>query len=324
MAIVVRSFGKSVPERRVYNNDLPAELDTNDEWIRSHTGIGSRYIAGENESCLSLGVAASQNAIEAAGIKPEEIQLLICSTTTPTYQGFPSTACVMQPILGTVNATCFDITAACTGFLYALNNAAGMMELNNWKYALLCGSEHLSSLCDWKDRSTCILFGDGAGAVVLERIEDAELNNVKTSEKLAGKVGSFVSGSDGSGALALYMSNEDGFMKMDGRAVYNFAVGAMADAIKLVMEKENLTEADVDYFVCHQANERIILAAAKRLGFDSSKFVCSMGEYGNTSSASIPITLFDMNNEGKIKNGTTIVSAAFGAGLTWAGTVIRF
>jgi len=324
MAIVIRAFGKAVPERRVYNNELPAELETNDEWIRSHTGIGSRYIAGENESCISLGVEACKQAVKVAGINPEDLKLLICSTTTPAFQGFPSTACLMQPSLGAVNATCFDITAACTGFLYALNNAAALMEMNCWKYALLCGSEILTSLCDWKDRSTCVLFGDGAGAVVLERVENNELNEVQESDGISGVVGSFVSGSDGSGAEALYMSPEDGFMKMDGHSVYNFAVGAMANAIRLVMDKENLTEDDVDYFVCHQANERIISAAAKRLGYDGSKFVCSMGEYGNTSSASIPITLSDMDRQGLIRKGTTVVSAAFGAGLTWAGTAIRF
>lgn len=322
MAVVIRSFGKAVPARKVTNDELPAELETNDEWIRSHTGIGARYIAGKDETCLSLGVAACKQAIAESGVNPEDIQLLICSTTTPTYPGFPSTACVMQPELGAVNATCFDITAACTGFLYAMNNAVGMMELNNWKYALLVGSEILTSISDWSDRSTCILFGDGAGAMVLERVDENE--SAGSQGKLAGKIGTFVSGSDGSGAKALYLNRDDMFMKMDGHAVYNFAVGAMSNAIKLVMEKENLTEADVDYFVCHQANERILSAAAKRLGFDFSKFICAMGEYGNTSSASIPLALSDMNREGKIKKGTTIVSAAFGAGLTWAGTVFRF
>lgn len=324
MAVVIRAFGKAIPKRRVYNNELPAELETNDEWIRSHTGIGSRYIAGDDENCLSLGIDACKQAVEIGGINPADVQLLICSTTTPVYRGFPSTACLLQPSLGAVNATCFDITAACTGFLFALNNAVALMEMNCWRYALLCGSEILSSLCDWSDRSTCILFGDGAGAVLLERVEENELNTIKSSQNMSGVVGSFVSGSDGSGAEALYLSMDDGFMKMDGHSVYNFAVGAMSNAIKLVMDKENLTENDVDYFVCHQANQRIISAAAKRLGYDESKFVCSMGEYGNTSSASIPITLSDMNKQGLIQKGTTVVSAAFGAGLTWAGTAIRF
>lgn len=323
MAIVLRSFGKSIPEKRVYNDDLPTELNTNDEWIRSHTGIGSRYIANENESCLSLGLNASKQAITNANISPEEIDLVIFCTTTPTYAGFPSTACVLQPLLGTTNATCFDITAACTGFLYGLNIAKGLLNTNKWHYALICGSEHLSKICDWTDRSSCILFGDGAGAAIIERIPDEKSEKTTEEKLLCGQIGNFVSGSDGSGAKALYKEH-DGLLKMDGAAVYNFAVGAMTNAIKLVMEKENLTEDQVDYFVCHQANERILSAASKRLGYNFDKFICTMGEYGNTSSASIPITLFDMQKNGQIKKGSTIVSAAFGAGLTWAGTIFRF
>ena len=238
MSVVIRSFGKAVPARRVSNDDLPAELNTSDEWIRSHTGIGARYIVGENETCVSLGVAACKQAIEEAGVNPEEINLLIGATTTPAYIGFPSTVCVMQPEIGASNATCFDVTGACSGFLYAMNNAVGMMELNNWKYALLVGSEILSGIADWKDRSTCVLFGDAAGAVLLEKVDESDLSD--SDEKLAGKVGAFVSGSDGTGAKSLYLSNDDGFLKMDGHAVYNFAVGAMTNAVKLVMEKENL------------------------------------------------------------------------------------
>ena len=321
MAVVIRSFGKAIPVNKVLNSQLPQELDTSDEWIRSHTGICSRYLAGKNESVESLGLSACREAVLEAGIKAEDINLFICSTTTPSYNGFPSTACVIQKDLGAENATCFDITAACSGFLYALNNAAGMLELNNWKYALVAGSEILSGICDWKDRSTCVLFGDGAGAVILEKVDE---ESIKNDKKTCGKTGSFISGSDGKGEKALYLDREDGFMKMDGHAVYNFAVNAMTTAIQKVMEKENLKEEYIDYFVCHQANERILKAAAKRLGFDFSKFICSMAEYGNTSSASIPIALYDLNKEGKIKKGTTIVSAAFGAGLTWAGSVFRF
>lgn len=312
--IVIRSIGKSLPKKRVSNNDLPKELNTSDEWIRSHTGIGSRYICGENETVVTMGVEACKIALENTGVNPEEIKLLICSTTTPEYVGFPSTACVLQDELGLTNATCFDLTAACSGFLYALNAAEGLMKANDWKYALVCGSEVLSKICDWTDRSTCVLFGDGAGTFLLEKVEGEEKEGL----------GTYVSGSDGSGAKALFLDPSDGFMKMDGHAVYNFAVGVMAKTIKEVMEKENLSEADVDYFVCHQANERIISAAAKRLGFNFDKFICSLVEYGNTSSSSIPIALYDMEKEGKIKKGTVIVSAAFGAGLTWAGTVFRF
>lgn len=315
--IIIRSIGKALPAKKVYNNDLPKELDTNDEWIRSHTGIKSRYLCSKDELCSSLGERVCKDVLKDAGVGAEEVDLIICSTTSPDYAGFPSTACVIQDKIGAVNATCFDLIAACTGFLYALNNAAALLKMNGWKYALVCGAEILSSLVDWKDRSTCILFGDGAGAFLIQNISDAEGNEKKG-------IGSFVSGSDGSGAKALYMDRTDGFMKMDGHAVYNFAVKVMTEAIQKIMEKEKLTQDDVDYFVCHQANERIIQAAAKRLDFDMNKFICCMDEYGNTSSASIPIALYDMKKDGKIKDGTVIVSAAFGAGLTWAGTVFRF
>ena len=321
MSVVVRAVGKAIPKNKILNSQLPEELDTSDEWIQSHTGICSRYLVNDKEDCVTLGADACRQAIEASGIKAQDIDLLICSTTTQIYQGFPSTACVLQGELDAVNATCFDIMGACSGFLYALNNACAMMELNGWKYALVCATEVLSKITDWTDRSSCILFGDGAGAFVLERTDDL---NLEKSDGLCGKVLSFVSGSDGKGAKALYLDPSDGLMKMDGHAVYNFAVNAMTNAINLVMQKENLTEDKVDYFVCHQANERILSAAAKRLGYDFSKFICSVKEYGNTSSSSIPIALYDMQQEGKIKKGTVIVSAAFGAGLTWAGTAFRF
>lgn len=322
MSIVIRAIGKSVPKKRLFNSELPAELDTNDEWIRSHTGIKSRYVANTSESCLSMGTDACKEALTQFGLAADKVDLIICSTTSPAYQGFPSTACVMQKDLNAVNATCFDISAACSGFLYGLNIAKGLMETNQWKYALVCGSEHLTKLCDWSDRSTCILFGDGAGAVLLENTFTE--NSTADKSNMEGKICNFVSGSDGTGCMALYMDPQTNLMKMDGHAVYNFAVGIMQNAIQMVMEQENLNEAQVDYFVCHQANERILSSAAKRLGYDINKFVFSMDEYGNTSSASIPITLYDMYKAGKIKKGTTIVSAAFGAGLTWAGTAIKF
>lgn len=313
MSVIIRSIGKALPQRHCHNNDLPAELETNDEWIFSHTGIRARYLANENETCVTLGVGACNQAFASTNIKPEEIGLLVCSTTTPAYVGFPSTACVIQDHIGAKNATCFDITAACTGFLYALDLVSAMMKSDNIKYAMICSTEILSKISDWTDRSSCILFGDAAGAVILENVED---------EKKVG-VGPFVSGSDGSGEKALY-TDEKGLLRMDGHAVYDFAVGAMTQAIKLIMEKEGLKEEDVSYFVCHQANERILRAASKRLGFSFDKFICTMGEYGNTSSASIPVTLADMKSEGKIKENTLLVCAAFGAGLTWGSTVIRF
>lgn len=313
MAIIIRSTGKALPKRRCPNDELPKELDTSDEWIRSHTGIGCRYLGTEEETASYLGAGACKKALENANIDPLDIPLLVTSTVTSEFKGFPSIACVMQDKVGLKNAACFDVSAACAGFLYAIDTASALMEKHNYKYAIVCGAETLAQSCDWTDRSTCVLFGDGAAAVVLEKVE--------TSENVG--IGTTITGSDGSGAMSLYLG-KDGYLKMDGRAVYNFAVGIMTQVIKDLMEKENLTEDDVDYFVCHQANERILKAAASRLNLNFDKFYNTLVEYGNTSSASIPLCLADMDAEGRLKKGTTIVSAGFGAGLTWAGAVIRF
>jgi len=323
MAIIIKSTGKSLPKRKVMNNELPKDLDTNDEWIVSHTGIRSRYIAGDGESCTLFGTEACRFALKAGEVAADEIDLIICATATPDYSGFPSAACMIQAALGARNAVCFDVTAACSGFLYAMDIASAMMERSGYKYALIVGSEVLSRICDWKDRTSCILFGDGAGAAVLERCDATEADGVCGADSRKVGIGTFVAGSDGTGGNALYV-DKTGIMKMDGHAIYTFAVKIITEIIKELMEKENLRPEDVDYFVCHQANERILSAAAKRLDLDFSKFFITLDEYGNTSSASIPLTLADMDSRGLLKKGTTIVTAAFGAGLTWAGTVIRF
>lgn len=315
MSVIIRSAAKALPVNLVTNDDLAKKIDTSDEWIRSHTGIGARYLSEESETSARLGTEASQKALEKAGVSAKDINLIICATATPDYHGFPANACLIQDGIGADNAACFDLSAACSGFLYALDNAAGLMERHDWKYALIIGSEMLSSIVDWEDRATCVLFGDGAGALLLE-------NKAGVSNKERG-LSSFILGAQGSGNQYLY-NKFGGKMQMDGRAVYNFAVGIMTQLIKDLMEKENLHESDVDYFVCHQANERILSAAAKRLGFSMDKFIISLDQYGNTSSASIPITLVDMEEKGLLKEGMCIVSAAFGAGLTYSGAVFRW
>ncbi|MCR4939849.1 MAG: ketoacyl-ACP synthase III [Treponemataceae bacterium] len=322
MSVIIRAMGKALPKNCVTNNDLPKELDTSDEWIVSHTGIHSRYISDKEETCSSLGARACKNALEVASVDVKDVGLIICATTTSDFVGFPSTACVIQAAIGAVNATCFDVTAACSGFLYAMDTAVSLMERHKYKYALIIGSEVLSRICDWKDRSSCILFGDGAGAALLELKASGDGGLCADKVGAAG-IGTFISGSDGNGGKALYV-DESGLLRMDGHAIYTFAVKIMTEIIRELMEREKLKDEDVDYFVCHQANERILSAAAKRLELDFSKFVITLDEYGNTSSASIPLTLADMDKKGMLRKGTTIVSAAFGAGLTWAGTVIRF
>lgn len=317
MPVIIRSLCKGLPKKHCSNKLLPPELDTNDEWIVSHTGIKARYLSDDEETPVVLGTHACFQVLKESGIDASKIELLICTTTTPAYNGFPSTACVIQKETGCINATCFDISAACSGFIYALNIAKSLMETNRLKYALICSSEVLSKICDWSDRTTCILFGDAAGAVLLEKTETQQ-NQIDNKG-----IGSFITGSDGTGEKALFLG-KDGFIKMDGHTVYDFAVGIMTKIIKKIMERECLDFDDVDYFICHQANKRILQAAAKRLGFGFEKFICTMDEYGNTSSASIPITMADMKKNGMLKEGKVAVLAAFGAGLTWGGTVIRF
>jgi 3-oxoacyl-[acyl-carrier-protein] synthase-3 len=313
MSIIFRAAGKALPAQRCTNDDLSKKIDTTDEWIRSHTGIGARYLASEEETSSYLGTKACKQALEKAGVAASEVDLIICSTATTDYNGFPSNACLMQESLEAVNAACFDLSAACSGFIYGLDCAEGLMLRHNWKYALVCGSEILSNITDWTDRSTCVLFGDAAGAVLLENKPEAGTQGL----------GSFILGAQGTGSKFLY-NEYGGKLTMDGHAVYDFAVGIMTKIIKDLMEKENLTEHDVDFFVCHQANERILKASARRLGFKIDKFIFNMEEYGNTSSASIPITLVDMEERGQLQKGMTVVSAAFGAGLTYSGCVFRW
>ena len=315
MSVIIRAAAKALPKNHVTNDDLAKKIDTSDEWIRSHTGIGARYIAEEGETSASLGARASEEALKKAGLEANQVDLIVCATATPDYHGFPANACLIQESLAAENAACFDLSAACSGFLYALDTAEALMAKHNWKYALIIGTEVLSSIVDWEDRATCVLFGDGAGTILLE-------NNAEIDKAERG-LSSFILGAQGSGSQYLYNKFGEA-LQMDGRAVYNFAVGIMTQLIKDLMEKENLTEDMVDYFVCHQANERILSAAAKRLGFKMDKFIISLDEYGNTSSASIPLTLVDMDEKGMLKEGMTIVSAAFGAGLTYAGAVFRW
>ena len=311
MAIIIKTTGKSIPKKIMHNSDFPASLDTSDEWIRSHTGIGSRYIASQEDTSASLGAEACKQVLANENLNPQDIDLIICATATAEYQGFPSNACLIQKELGAKNAACFDLSAACSGFLYAIDTAAALMERHGRRYALVCGTEVLSKIIDWQDRSTCVLFGDGAGAALLENTFD--------NSKMG--IGSVILGSDGTGYEALYMADH---LKMNGRTVYNFAVGVITETVKSLLQKENINMEDVDLVVCHQANKRILEAAAKRLNTDMSKFVCNMENYGNTSAASIPITLDDLRLQGKLTEGTTIITAGFGAGLTWGGAVIRF
>ncbi|MFU0824490.1 beta-ketoacyl-ACP synthase III [Clostridium sp.] len=320
--VKVLGTGRYVPENIVTNNDLSKIVDTSDEWIRSRTGISERRISkGENTS--KLAAKAGRKALESSKLKPEDIELIIVSTATPD-NFTPSTACMVQEKLGAVNATCFDISAACTGFIYAVGIASQFIKTGQSKNALVIGAEVLSKIIDWEDRSTCVLFGDGAGAVVLERSEEIGLISQYT-------------GSDGSGGKFLecgtvplknpYSKTDMDFkrnLSMEGREVFKFAVNAMINCIDEVLKDTQYTLDDIDYVIPHQANLRIIDFVAKKLKLDKDKFYINLDRYGNTSGASIPIALDEMNEKGLLKKGDKIIIVGFGGGLTFGAHLIKW
>ncbi|WP_062429608.1 beta-ketoacyl-ACP synthase III [Treponema endosymbiont of Eucomonympha sp.] len=325
MAIVIRGTGKALPKRYVPNGELGKELDTSDEWIRTHTGIEGRYIAGEGETASSLGAEACKAALARSEtpVRAEDLALVVCATITPEFSGCPAAACLIQDKIGAANAGAFDLSSACTGFINALQTAAALLEHNNWRYALVCASETLSRIVDWSDRATCVLFGDGAGAVLLENTAAAGAPEPLSAGGKRRGIGGALVGSDGAGGAYLYV-DERQHLQMDGKAVYLFAVKIIVDIIERLMKQESLSADGVDLFVCHQANSRILDAAVKRMQIPKEKMVYGMKHYGNTSAASIPLAFADLADEGRLKPGMTVLTAGFGAGLTWGGCVIRW
>jgi 3-oxoacyl-[acyl-carrier-protein] synthase-3 len=321
----ITGWGMSVPEAVLTNNDLSKIVDTNDEWIRERTGIGERHIAGAHQFPSSLGVEASIKALKVANLRPTDIDLIICSTSSPEYL-FPATACLIQDQLGATKAGAFDLSAACTGFIYATNMAAQAIRSGSIKNALVIGTETLSRFVDWKDRNICILFGDGAGAFVLQ-----------ASDKPGGVL-SAVMHSDGSGGDLLkiqgggshYPATEETvqagrhFIQMDGKAVFRFATRVMAQATKEALTAAGLTIEQVRWVVPHQANIRIIEAAARGLSLPMERFIVNLERYGNTSTASIPIATVEAFEKGRINAGDKIVFVGFGAGLTWGAFVAEW
>ena len=345
MAIEIIGTGRSVPSVRVSNNELAARIDTSDEWIRSHTGIGNRHIAGEETACSDLALEAAKNALAIAagfsGIGPERdraaaeaaktLDVIVLATATADYYGCPSTACVVQDKLGAGKAAAMDIIAGCTGFIYALETAAGLLSIRaERKRALVIGSEVLSKVTNWNDRGTCVLLGDGAGAVVLEKT-GAPVEGTGSR----GLLRTIIS-ADGSGWESLiirrggsrnpYKKGEvvdiPTYLEMKGQEVYNFAVGAVTETVDALIKAEGVNINDLARIVPHQANARIVQAAAKRLGIPIEKFFLNIEEYANTSSASIPIALDEMNRNGQLKRGDLIMTIGFGSGLTYGGNLI--
>lgn len=313
--------GSWAPPKVWDNNDLARLVDTSDEWIRERTGVVQRHIAEENEDTVTMASRAAQRALEDADIKAEEIDLIIVATISPT-EIMPCVACGVQEKLGAEKATCFDLNGACTGSLLALNTAQAYLSQGIYQTALVIGAEKLSALTDWTDRGTCILFGDGAGAVVLKAEESGRYAQVTQS---IGKKG---------GALTLRSRNQiqyetdpkakETYIQMNGKEVFTFAVSKVPEAVKNLLSREKVPCEDIRYYLLHQANERIIRSAARRIGEDISKFPMNMGEYGNTSSASLLILLDEVKKSGKLQRGDKLVLAGFGGGLTYGASLIEY
>lgn len=314
----ITGWGMSVPEKVLTNHDLAQMVETSDEWIRERTGIRERHIADEKDTAASLGAQAAIDALRVAKLHPEDVDLIITATSSPEHL-FPATACVIQDSIGAVRAGAFDLSAACTGFIFAIEMAAQAIRGGSIKNAVVIGAETLSRIVDWTDRNTCILFGDGAGAFVLQASSEP------------GGVQSSIMRSDGSGGDALYVpaggsampaslqTVQEGmhFVKMNGREVYRFATRVMAAGAREAVEKAGMDIEDIDLIIPHQANKRIIEAAARSLKMPMEKIVVNVDKYGNTSTASIPIATVEAIEQDRLQPGDNVVLVGFGGGLTW-------
>ena len=314
---VILGTGSALPARKVDNAELAQTVDTSDEWIVERTGIRSRHIAGDGETTGSLAVEASRRALEAAGIDPSEIDMIVLATATPD-QTFPSSATKVQATLGIPDCIAFDVHAVCTGFLYALSVADSMIRSGNAKTALVIGAETFSRLLDWEDRTTCVLFGDGAGAVVL-RGEEGERGILSTKLHADGRHNDllFVDGGPSTTGTV-------GKLRMKGREVFRHAVVNLAQVLGEVLDSAGLVPADVDWVVPHQANARILDATARKLGLPPEKIVVTVDRQAKTSAASVPLALDTAVRDGRIQRGQLIVLEAMGGGFTWGAAALRY
>lgn len=321
MSMKIIGTGSALPTKQVKNEELTKLVDTSDEWIRERTGIGSRHVS-TGETAAGLAADACKKAMENAGREASEVELILVATCSPEME-LPCTACQIQKLLGAENAVAFDLNAACSGFLFALNTVYAYLKAGIYRNALIAGTEVLSKIIDWTDRGTCILFGDGAGAVMVEQCRDGGMMEfVQHSDGCKGNVLAC-----GSRKLDNPWFSEKAFMphvQMDGREVFSFAVRQVPASIKEALEKSGMTVEDVDLFVLHQANHRIIECIAKQLKADISKFPMNLDKVGNMSSAAIPVLLDELNSQGKLIPGMTLVLSGFGAGLTYGACVIKW
>jgi 3-oxoacyl-[acyl-carrier-protein] synthase-3 len=322
----ITGVGAAVPLNVVTNADLETLVETSDDWISTRTGILQRRLVNHGETCTTLATEAARDALAFSGVEPEQIDLIIVATSTPDNL-YPSTACLVQGAIGAINAAAFDLEAACTGIIYALTVAHQFIAMGTYKTVLVVGVDIHSRFLDWEDRNTCILFGDGAGAFVLQA--SAESNGILSTYLRA----------DGRGGNLLHIPNigmgypHDGvpaaqethrFLHMNGKAIYEFAVNAVPEAVKAACAKAGVAVDDVDFLVPHQANKRIIQAAANRLGMGPEKIVSNLDQYGNTSAASIPLAFKDAQACGQITSPSICCLVGFGGGLTWGAAIIRW
>jgi 3-oxoacyl-[acyl-carrier-protein] synthase-3 len=318
-------MGHSYPEGILTNADLEKIVETSDEWITTRTGIKQRHKAADNEYTSQFGTAAAKKAIERAGLKPEDIELIVCATTTPD-QIMPSTGALIQAQLGATNAAGMDVFAACSGFLYGLTMVESMIRTEQIKYALVVGAEVLTKYVDYTDRSTCVIFGDGAGAAVLGPVNSGR-GILATKIKSDGRYEEQLYAPGGGTKLGTThetIDNRMHFFKMKGNELFKVAVRSMAEISAEMIEKAGVTIDDIDLVIPHQANQRITDAVASRLGVAEDKVYSNIAEHGNTSSASIPIAIDECIESGRIKEGSLVLLTAFGGGVTWGGTVLRF
>jgi len=317
----IKGTGSYLPEKTLTNKDLETMVDTTDEWIFERTGIKERHIAADNETTCDLAEHAARAAMEQAGITADDVDLIIVATTTPD-RVFPSTACLLQQRLDISGCAAFDVQAVCTGFVYALGIADKFIKSGTHKCALVIGAETMSRITDWTDRSTCILFGDGAGAVVLEANEEAGV--LSTHLHADGKYEDLLTVDGGVSSDYSKVENGTAFMRMKGNEVFKMAVNTLGRIVDETLAANNMQKSDVDWLVPHQANIRIINATAKKLQMNTDHVVVTVDKHGNTSAASVPLALDVAVRDGRIKRGDTILLEAFGGGFTWGSALIRY
>ncbi|PHM17672.1 MAG: 3-oxoacyl-ACP synthase [Sulfuricurvum sp. PD_MW2] len=327
MYAAFRSIGAYVPSKVLSNTDLETLVDTTDEWITKRTGIKERHIAAENETTSDMGVKAAELAIERSGLQKTDIDMLVCATISPDYFCMPSTATVIATKLGLEKVTAFDISAACTGFVYALSIAKAFVESGMKKNVLIVGAEKLSAITDYSDRGTCILFGDGAGAALISATENKEeaIIDIHT-----GSDGSFadllMTPNGGSGSVHDELNREAAgcFMKMKGNETFKVAVRTLTSDVVEILEQNNIESSSIQHFVPHQANYRIIKAVGDALNLRDEQVVLTVEKYGNTSGASIPMAINDIYESGRLQKGELMLLDAFGGGLTWGSALVPF